>query len=593
MNLPKWAWITTKLLFILILPTFLYVWMSQTIFTSHLKTVVTNDPEAGLTRSISALKLALDEEYQILLSQAGHTTDKDWIQKNMTNPKMTQAQYHQMGSDISGYLQRPLFILADKNGVVLFDTIDLIKLETSPSSTPAITSANSTVSHAVTPSPNTASQAALYSVKNWPGFSEAFEKNTEMGLTSYGNQYYLSICTHIISKNKIIGAMALGMKLNADVMERIKFITQNDVAFYANSQIQISTFPDNASYDVNKTAFVPRHSAIMINHQKFLWDDVPINDLDQAVAGHFFIFQPIQESITLNGSALKSMTQLGIIFVLAMLVLGLCYALGLSSPLRRLIKQTKLIEEGQWKAPLPINRSDDWGKLARSIHDIVLSLKDKERITLILGKVVSPLTTQKILAENNYFAIKGEQRECTLIQTQIKDFNTLTQNMKPEVLVEVLNDYLSLINRIVFKHEGMVDKFIGDTAIAVWGAPFSHNDKEIRAVRAALEMQSVVKELNTSRSKKGLVSFNLGIGIHTGSVVSGNLGSDQYYDYSVIGEPLRTVGKLCAIAASNQILVSEETYQKIKKVVRASSVNPIVTQEGQKPLKTYEIEKLL
>lgn len=593
MNLPKWAWITTKLLIILILPTFLYVWMSQTIFTSHLKTVVTNDPDAGLTRSISALKLALDEEYQILLSQAGHTTDKDWVQKNMTNPKMTPAQYHQMGSDIAGYLQRPLFILADKNGVVLFDAIDLAKVETSPSSTSIITPTNSTVSHAVTPSLNTASQTTPYSVKNWPGFAEAFEKNTEMGLTTYGNQYYLSICVPVISKNKIIGAMSLGMKLNGDVMQRIKSITQNDVAFYTNNQIQISTFPDNASSDVNKTAFVPRHSAIMINNQKFLWDDVPINDLDQAVAGHFFIFQPIQESITLNGSALNSMTQLGIIFVLTMLVLGLCYTLDLLSPLRQLTKQTKLIRDGQWKAPLPIKRSDDWGKLARSIHDIVLSLKDKERITLILGKVVSPLTTKKILSENNYFAIKGERRECTLLQAQIKDFDTPSQNMKPEVLVEVLNDYLSLINRIVFNHEGMVDKFIGDTTIAVWGAPFAHNDKEIRGGRAALEMQNAVKELNMKRVKMGLVTFNLGIGIHTGSVVSGNLGSDQYYDYSVIGEPLRTVSKLCAIAAPNQILVSDETYQKIKKVVRASSMNPIVTQEGQKPLKTYEIDKLL
>ena len=165
--------------------------------------------------------------------------------------------------------------------------------------------------------------------------------------------------------------------------------------------------------------------------------------------------------------------------------------------------------------------------------------------------------------------------------------------MKPEALVEDLNEYLSLINRIVFKHEGMVDKFIGDTAIAIWGAPFTRNDKEIAAVRAALEIQNAVEELNANRAKKGLVSFSLGIGIHTGSVVSGNLGSDQHYDYSVIGEALQTVNKLCVIAAPNQILASEETYQKIKKFVQASSADPIVTPEDLKPLKTYEIDKLL
>ncbi|HXL73382.1 MAG TPA: HAMP domain-containing protein, partial [bacterium] len=341
-----------------------------------------------------------------------------------------------------------------KNGKVLFDTIGLLKSDALPSSPSTIVPIDSNLTPTATPSLNTVSQITSASVKNWPGVTEAFEKNTEMGLTFYGNQYYLSICAPIISRNKIIGAISLGMNLNSDVMGRIKSITQNDVAFYANNHIQISTFPDNASSDVDKTAFTPQRSAIMVNHQKFLWDDVPIDDLDQTVAGHFFIFQPIRETITIDGSALKSMTQLGIIFVLTMLVLGLWYALDLLLPLRLLAKQTKLIKEGQWNTPLPVKRSDDWGKLARSIHDMVRSLKDKERITLILGKVVSPLSIQKILAEKNYFAIKGERRECTLLQARIKGFNTPSKKMTPEVLVEVLNCYLSLINQIVFSHEG-------------------------------------------------------------------------------------------------------------------------------------------
>jgi class 3 adenylate cyclase len=592
MNLPKWGWITAKLLILLIVPTFLYVWIGQTLFTSHLKTVVTNDPDAGLNRSISALKLALDEEYQILLSQINHTTDKDWIIKNLNNPNMTLAQYHQMGSDLAGYLQRPLFILADKNGNILFDTIGLPKTETLPS-TPTLVPVNSNTTPNVTPSYSTTPQTVPFSVKDSPGFAEAFEKNTEMGLTTYENQYYLSVCAPIISNKKMIGAISLGMKLDSDVMERIKSITQNDLVFYANGHIQISTFPDNTSSDVNKAAFAPRHSTIMVKDQKFLWDDVPINDLDQAVAGHFFIFQPIHETITVEGSALKHMAQLAVIFVLVMLALGLWYTLNLLSPLHQIIKQTNLIKDGQWDSPLPIKKPDDWGNLARSIHEMILCLKDKERITLILGKVVSPQITQKLLAENNYFALKGEKRECTLLQVQIKGFSASYQNMTPEVLVDVLNHYLSLVNQIVFKQVGMVDKFIGDTAIAVWGAPFAHEDKEIRAVRTALEIQKAVKELNKVRVHKGYAVFDLGIGIHTGFVVCGNLGSDQYYDYSVIGEPLQIADKLCALAAPNQVIVSEETYEKIETLVQVTPANPIMMPGSKKRLKTYEIHQIL
>jgi class 3 adenylate cyclase/HAMP domain-containing protein len=581
MNLPKWSWITAKLLIFLLVPTLLYVWIGQSIFNNHLKTVVTNDPDAGLNRSISALQLALDEEYQILLSQINHTTDKDWILKNLSDPDMTPAQYHQMGSDLAGYLQRPLFILADKNGNILFDTIDLSKAETLTSSTPALAPNN------VTP------QTVPFSVKDWPGFAEAFEKNVEMGLTAYGNQYYLSVCAPIISNKKIIGAIALGMKLDGDVMERIKSITQNNVVFYADNRVQISTFPGSFASEVNKAAFAPRHSDVSVNDQKFLWDDVPINDLDQVVAGHFFIFQPILETITVEGSTLKHMTQLAIIFVLAMLALGLWYNLNLLSPLRQIIEQTNLVKKGQWNTPLPVKRHDDWGKLARSIREMILNLKDKERITLILGKVVSPQTTQKLLAENNYFSLKGERREGTLLQAQIKEFETVSQSMAPEVLVEVLNDYFSLINQIVFDQEGMIDKFIGDRAIAVWGAPIAHEDKEIRAVRAALEIQKAVQELNVKRIDNGQVVFDLGIGIHTGWVVCGNLGSDRYYDYSVIGGPLQIVDNICAAAAPNQIIVSEETYEKIETLVQVTPANPIMTSGDSEPLKTYEINKFL
>jgi class 3 adenylate cyclase len=593
MHLPKWGWIITKLLIILIIPTFLYVWTCQSFFASHLKTVVTNDPDAGLTRSISALKIALDEEYQILLSQIGHTTDKDWIQKDLANPNMTLAQYHQMGGELAGYLQRPLLVLADKNGGVLFDTIGLPKPGISPAPTSTIAPLDSYATPNDTPAPTAEPQSTLFSVKTWPGFAGAYEKNTEMGFTSYANQYYLSVSAPIISKKKIVGAILLGIKLNNDVLERLKSITQNEVVFYTNNNVQVSTFPNNKSSDVSKTAFAPRHSAIIINDQNFLWDDVPISDLDQVVTGHFFIFQPIRESITVDGSALKSMTQLGVAFIFVMLALGLWYALELLSPLRQITKQVNLIKDGQLNALLPTKRRDDWGDLARSIQDMIQNLKDKERVSLVLGKVVSPQATQKILAEKNYFAIRGERRECTLLQAQIKGFNTLSQNMTPEVLVEVLNHYLSLINQIVFKYEGMVDKFVGDTAIAVWGAPFTHEDKEIRAIQAALEIQEAVKKFNIIRIQKSHSPFSLGIGIHTGPVVSGNLGSDQYYDYSVIGEPLQTADKLCVMAAPGQIIVSEETYEKLRDLVLATPTNSIIVPGGKEPLKTYEITKLL
>jgi adenylate cyclase len=139
----------------------------------------------------------------------------------------------------------------------------------------------------------------------------------------------------------------------------------------------------------------------------------------------------------------------------------------------------------------------------------------------------------------------------------------------------------------------MLDRFIGDTAIAVWGVPFTHEDKELRAVRTALEIQEALKDFNISRIKKGSPPFTIAIGIHTGMVVAGNLGSEKRNDYTIIGDPLHIVARLCAMASPGQTVVSDETYQKIKPGVKANPLNPIAVKGSMESLKTYEITQLL
>jgi adenylate cyclase len=169
----------------------------------------------------------------------------------------------------------------------------------------------------------------------------------------------------------------------------------------------------------------------------------------------------------------------------------------------------------------------------------------------------------------------------------------LSENMPPPALVEALNQYFGLINDAVFHHEGMLDRFMGEKVLAVWGAPFSHEDKEARAVKAALEIQGALKDFNIARIKKGFPPFTLGIGIHTGALVAGNLGSEKHHDYTVIGEALQVAARLCAMATPGQVVVSEETYGKVQATVKANSLNPLALRDRMEPLKTYEITELL
>jgi adenylate cyclase len=217
------------------------------------------------------------------------------------------------------------------------------------------------------------------------------------------------------------------------------------------------------------------------------------------------------------------------------------------------------------------------------------SLQEKDRVSLVLGKVVSPQAARNVLTGRDNLALKGERRGCAILYADLRGFNLLGENLAPEALVEALNRYFSLINEAVFKHEGMLDKFVGEAAIAVWGAPVSQEDKELRAVEAALEIQDLLREFNVARIQKNLPSFSAGIGIHAGEVVSGNLGSEKRNDYTIIGPPLEVARKLCAKASPGQIIISEDVYRRTQSRLKVTPLGSLAVSDREEALPIYEV----
>jgi adenylate cyclase len=145
---------------------------------------------------------------------------------------------------------------------------------------------------------------------------------------------------------------------------------------------------------------------------------------------------------------------------------------------------------------------------------------------------------------------------------------------------------------VVIKYEGTLDKFIGDAIMAVWGAPVPFEDKELRSIKAALEMQDVLGQFNKARIDKKLTPLTMGIGLNSGVVVSGNLGSDKRTDYTVIGEEVNLASRLCSKAAPGQVLISEGMYRKLKGLVEVRPLDPIALKGFSEPVKVYEVTRL-
>jgi len=209
------------------------------------------------------------------------------------------------------------------------------------------------------------------------------------------------------------------------------------------------------------------------------------------------------------------------------------------------------------------------------------------------SRYVSHQLVDGILSDPEQIKLGGERRKITVLFADIRSFTSMTERMKPEEVVDLLNTYLSGLTDIVFKYEGTLDKYIGDCAMAVFGAPISHYNDTERAVVAAIEMQQYVKKLNITRKEEGLEKVEIGIGINTGYAISGNMGSVDRMDYTVIGDVINTASKLEGYAGRCQILVTKDVYAEVKYLVDARSLDAIAVKGKEKSVEIYEIKELI
>ncbi len=183
----------------------------------------------------------------------------------------------------------------------------------------------------------------------------------------------------------------------------------------------------------------------------------------------------------------------------------------------------------------------------------------------------------------------GENRIATVLFADIRGFTTMSENTRADEILHMLNEYFEAVVEIVFRYEGTVDKYIGDAIMVNWGAPVAHDDDPLRAVRAALDIRSMLAEFNQRREKQGKQPIHVGIGINTGTLVAGYIGSTQTMSYSVIGDTVNTAARLCSIARPGQIIISDSTYRHIQDCFAVDRIAPILLKGKQVPIQTFNV----
>lgn len=217
-------------------------------------------------------------------------------------------------------------------------------------------------------------------------------------------------------------------------------------------------------------------------------------------------------------------------------------------------------------------------------------IRQEERLRSKLERFHSPQVIEMILQgdqETKDNIMDAKEVEATILFSDIIGFTRLAEKMPPKKVNILLNQYFSHMTDIIFKYDGTLDKYIGDGLMAVFGAPMQKEDDAVRAILAALEMKVRLKTIK--EQGLGARPFDIRIGINTGLVVAGNIGSPKRMDYTVIGDPVNIASRLEAMALPNQILIGEETYNRVKDHFKIKEVGKWKVKGKSDKIKVYEV----
>ena len=399
---------------------------------------------------------------------------------------------------------------------------------------------------------------------------------------------------HIMAKNapgKLLAEEDLAL------FKLVKDISENEQIVRASITNQKNIIVAHSDLDqVNKTYQPPKGlaqfkmafqgivlSTFLINGKEFLFLEKPLTYQKVSIGNARIVISQeiIEKSITRSRNYIL-ISFVAIIFLALLVSLG--FSIYFSRPIKLLEKSVEEFGTGNYKHRTTINRNDELGDLAEAFNQMAKDIALKEKIKDSFGRYVAPEIVDMILANPSGTWMKASSMEATVLFTDIAGFTSISEDKEPEYIVDMLNEHFTKITKVIIRHGGHIDKFVGDAAMAVFGITKKKSDHAKDAVKAALEIMNLI-ETYALENKNQAEALRIGIGINTGEMVAGNLGSKEKMEYTVIGDNVNIASRLTSLADPGEILISGKTYDHLDQ-----SNDIKVTEKGRISIKGRKIK---
>jgi len=264
-------------------------------------------------------------------------------------------------------------------------------------------------------------------------------------------------------------------------------------------------------------------------------------------------------------------------------------ALFITEPIKKLMKAMRRVGSGDLNQTVYVQVSDEIGVLADNFNEMTEGLREKEKIRSAMNKALSRDIAEVMLSGD--LKLGGDNKYVTVLFSDIRGFTTISEEHSAEEVVTILNEYLTIMTNIIEKHRGIVDKFVGDEIMAVWGTPKSYGNDALAAVKAALEMMEELNAFNEKGLAAGRRAIDIGIGLNTGEVIAANMGSENRMNYTIIGDSVNLGSRLEGTNKiyGTHVIISEFTEKELRGLIYKRELDLIRVKGKNRPVGIYEV----
>lgn len=404
-------------------------------------------------------------------------------------------------------------------------------------------------------------------------------------------------------KGAIVGVLTARYDLQSDLSQLIA-TTHFDGGGYAvvtNNAGRILAHPDAGRIDDDISSY-PGIQKGSQNSTGWVVNPVKTGEM------RLMVYRPLDSPATVNSKPWVLLTEIAEssalqpirsfekrIFLGGILVAFACFLIAhrvswsIKRPVSDLVGMVRKVQGGDLTARTEVEGQDEMGQLGKALNEMAHGLQERDRVKEVFGRYVATQVSDKILkGEVN---LGGEMRRCTILFSDIRNFTEMSEKMTPAQVVGFLNDYFSEMVEAVIEQGGVLDKFIGDGMMAVFGSMEEMPDHPRRAVLTALRMKALVAKINGDRSMQGKPPIGIGIGIHTDEVIVGNIGSRKRLEYTVVGDGVNTTSRVESLNKEfgTTILITETTYEAIKEQFECRHMPDAKIRGKAKSLAFYEV----